>query len=380
MRLVLQRLTTGLAVFGLCLMVVAGTGSVGLYGDSAEAAQSPTEGRGVDEPSPLAGNVPGGHLGATSDSQIWKAVRDGVQGTVSIPDKLAGQMVQSEGDNWRARRNGPITVGGIWAIFGMLAFMALFFAWRGRIRIAGGPSGKTIERFNDLERFAHWLSATCFLTLALTGLNMLYGKHVLLPVLGPEAFAVLAQLGKYVHNFVSFGFMAGVVLMFVIWVRYNFPTKYDLVWIAKGGGLLKDGVHVPSEKFNAGQKMQFWLVVVGGTSLSLTGLALLFPFTFVMWDPVFSALNVFGFGLPTGLTPMDEMHLSQIWHGIIALVLIAAMISHIYIGSLGMEGAFSAMGTGQVDEKWAREHHDLWVQKVKGAAPKGAVPKGRPAE
>jgi formate dehydrogenase subunit gamma len=367
----LQRLTIGLATFGLCLMVAAGPGPVGPLGHGAQAAQGQVEGRSVDEPSPLAGNVPGGHLGATSDAEIWKAVRDGVQGTVSIPDKLAGQMVQSEGDNWRARRNGPITVGGIWAIFGMLAFLALFFAWRGRIRIAGGPSGKTIERFNDLERFAHWLSATCFLVLALTGLNMLYGKHVLLPILGPAAFAAVAQVGKYVHNFVSFGFMAGVVLMFVIWVRHNFPTKHDLVWIARGGGLLKDGVHVPAEKFNAGQKMQFWLVVVGGTSLSLTGLALLFPFTLVMWDPVFSALNVFGLGLPTGLTPMDEMHLSQIWHGIIALVLIAAMISHIYIGSLGMEGAFWAMGTGQVDEKWAREHHDLWVRKVEGAAPKG---------
>ncbi len=367
MRLGLQRLTAGLAAFGLCLMLVAGLSPVDPFG---QAAYAQTEGRSVEEPSPLAGNVPGGHLGATSDSQIWKAVRDGARGTVSIPDKLAGQMIQSEGDTWRARRNGPITVGGIWAIFGMIAALALFFALRGRIRMEAGPSGKTIERFSDLERFAHWLSAVCFLTLALTGLNMLYGRHVLLPVLGPEAFSGLAQVGKYVHNFVAFGFMAGIVLMFVIWVRHNIPNKYDLAWLAKGGGLFKKGVHVSSEKFNAGQKIQFWLVFVGGVLLSLNGLALLFPFTFVMFDPVFTVLNVFGFGLPTDLTPMDEMQLAQIWHVIVALVLIAAMISHIYIGTLGMEGAFNAMGTGQVDENWAREHHDLWVEQVKGAAPK----------
>jgi formate dehydrogenase subunit gamma len=370
MKFGLQRLTTGLTAFGLCLMLAAGPGSVGLFGEAAQAAQSQTEGRSVEEPSPLAGNVPGGHLGAASDSQIWKAVRDGVQGTVSIPDKLAGQMIQSEGDNWRARRNGWVTPGGIWAVLGIIAIVALFFALRGRIRIEAGPSGKTIERFNDLERFAHWLSATSFIALALTGLNMLYGRHVLLPVLGPEMFSALAQVGKYVHNFVSFAFMAGVVLMFVIWVRHNLPTKHDLQWIAKGGGLFVKGVHPPSDKFNAGQKAQFWLIVVGGVSLSLTGLALLFPFTFIYFEPTFVVLNVFGFGLPTDLTPMDEMQLSQLWHGTIALVLIVVTVAHIYIGTLGMEGAFAAMGTGQVDENWAREHHNLWIEKVKGTPPK----------
>jgi len=161
-----------------------------------------------------------------------------------------------------------------------------------------------------------------------------------------------------------------VVLMFVIWVRHNLPTKHDLQWIAKGGGLFVKGVHPPSDKFNAGQKAQFWLIVVGGVSLSLTGLALLFPFTFIYFEPTFVVLNVFGFGLPTDLTPMDEMQLSQLWHGTIALVLIVVTVAHIYIGTLGMEGAFAAMGTGQVDENWAREHHNLWVDKVKGSASK----------
>jgi formate dehydrogenase subunit gamma len=361
----LKRFGAALGALALTVALIAGPAFLVEHGAFAQ-----TEGRSVEEPSPQAGNVPGGHLGAASDSQIWRALRGGAYGTVSIPDKQAGQLIQSEGDNWRARRNFWITNGGIWALFGMTAFVALFFALRGRIRIEAGASGRTMERFNDLERFAHWLSATSFIALALTGLNMLYGKHVLLPVLGPEIFSALAQAGKYVHNFLSFAFMTGVVLMFVIWVRHNFPTKYDLQWLAKGGGLFTTGVHPPSEKFNAGQKIQFWLIVIGGLSLSLTGLALLFPFTFVMFEPVFVVLNVFGLGLPTDLTPMDEMHLSHLWHVVVALTLITVMIAHIYIGSLGMEGAFAAMGTGQVDENWAREHHNLWVEKVKGAAPK----------
>jgi formate dehydrogenase subunit gamma len=361
----LGRLGAAMGALTLVMALVAGPAFLADHGAFAQ-----TEGRSVEEPTPLEGNVPGGHLGATSDSQIWRALRGGAYGTVSIPDQEAGRLIQSEGDNWRARRNGRITVAGIWGLFGMTALVALFFALRGRIRIEAGASGNTIERFNDVERFAHWLSATSFIALALTGLNMLYGKHVLLPVLGPEIFSALAQGGKYIHNFLSFAFMTGVVLMFVLWVRHNIPTKYDLQWLAKGGGLFVKGVHPPSERFNAGQKIQFWLIVTGGLSLSLTGLALLIPFTFSMFESAFAVLNVFGLGLPTDLTPMDEMHLAHLWHVVVALFLATVMIAHIYIGSLGMEGAFAAMGTGQVDENWAREHHNLWVEKVKGGAPK----------
>ncbi|MCK5362091.1 MAG: cytochrome b/b6 domain-containing protein, partial [Gammaproteobacteria bacterium] len=195
---------------------------------------------------PMMGNVPGDSAGNISDSELWRAVRHGIQGTVSIPDKQAGVLVQSEGDNWRAWRNGPVTLSGVWIVLGMLGLLALFFAIRGRIRVESGMSGETLERFNGLERFAHWLTASCFIILALTGLNMLYGKHVLLPALGPEVFAALTLGGKYAHNYLAFGFMLGVVLMFVLWVRDNLPNKYDMHWIAEGGGLFSKGVHPPS--------------------------------------------------------------------------------------------------------------------------------------
>jgi formate dehydrogenase subunit gamma len=351
-----------LAILAILGVVLAAGAPDGLGGE----AWAQTNDRSVEPEMPSMGNVPGDSLGNASDSELWRAVRNGVQGSVSIPDKQAGVLVQSEGDNWRAWRNGPVTVSGAWIVLGMGGLLALFFAIRGRIRVESGMSGQTIERFNSIERFAHWLTAICFIVLALTGLNMLYGKHALLPALGPEAFAALTLAGKYAHNYLAFGFMAGVVLMFVLWVRDNLPNKYDMHWISEAGGLFTKGVHPPSRKFNFGQKLIFWAVVLGGGSLSLSGIALLFPFQIAVFEPTFQALNAIGFRLPTEISAMEEMQLSQVWHGIVGLIMIAIILAHIYIGSLGMEGAFAAMGSGQVDENWAREHHNVWVAELKG--------------
>ncbi len=316
------------------------------------------------------GQEPGGALGSTSDSDFWRAVRQGDQGSVSIPNEQAGVLIQSEGENWRAIRNGPLSTYGVWLLLGVIALLSLFFAIRGRIRIEGGRSGQRIRRFNGIERFAHWLTAVTFVILALTGLNMLYGRYVLPPVLGPEIFATLTLWGKYAHNYLAFGFMLGLVMLFVLWVWGNLPNRHDVVWLLKGGGMLKRGVHVHARKFNAGQKIVFWLVILAGVSVSLSGIMLIFPFELGMFGETFAWINwAFGTDFPAQLTAMQEMQFAQIWHAIVGLVLTAVIIGHIYIGTIGMEGAFDAMGSGEVDENWAREHHDLWVQRLeeKGA-------------
>ncbi|HLB79935.1 MAG TPA: formate dehydrogenase subunit gamma [Dongiaceae bacterium] len=311
--------------------------------------------------------VPGGSLGSASDADIWRDVRRGLQGYVSIPDKQAGVLIQSEGQSWRAIRNGPLSVYGAWILLGIVAVVAVFFALRGRIRIDAGASGATVERFNGVERFAHWLTAVSFIVLALSGLNMLYGRYALRPILGPELFADLTRLGKYAHDYLAFAFMAGLVLVFVLWVRDNLPSRADLDWLARGGGFFSRHSHPPARKFNAGQKILFWAVVLGGLSISLSGIALLFPFEFHMFGNTFVVLNVFGLGLPADLTVMQEMQLQQLWHAAASLLLIAVIIGHIYIGTMGMEGAFDAMGSGMVDANWAREHHSLWVAETRKA-------------
>jgi formate dehydrogenase subunit gamma len=351
-----HRRLAGLGAFALALMVMAGIGvGSGVVGALMFHAPAFAQ-RALDNPPNT--------LGTKSQSDEWRSVRQGVQGNVSIPNKQAGVLIQSEGEAFRVARNGPLSTYGAWVLLGVIAVLALFFALRGRIKLQSGWSGMLVERFGSLERFTHWLTATSFVILGLSGLNMLYGRYVLKPVIGAEAFSWLTRVGKVGHNYLAFAFMLGVVLMFVLWVRENIPNRYDWQWLMHAGGFFSKHGHPPAKKFNAGQKMVFWLVILGGVSISLSGLALLFPFKFSFFSGTFAFLDVFGFGLPTDLTPLQETQLSQLWHAIVGLLMIALIIGHIYIGTIGMEGAFDAMGTGKVDANWAKEHHQLWAAEL----------------
>lgn len=311
---------------------------------------------------------PDNTLGENADTDFWRQIRKGRRGTVNSRNSQAGQLIQSEGESWRAIRNGPMVKWGGWALFGTIALLALFYAARGRIAIEHGCSGQTIERFTNFERMGHWILAVSFIVLALTGLNMLFGKYVLLPIIGDGAFAFITGLGKWLHNYLAFGFMLGLVIVFLRWVGHNIPNRHDFVWLMQAGGLFSRGNHPPARKFNAGQKILFWLVILFGASISLSGISLLFPFQTTMFADTFSFLNSIGLkNLPTDLPMMKEMQYSQIWHTVVAVVFIALVIGHIYIGTIGMEGAFDAMGTGQVDRNWAKEHHSLWVEQLDGS-------------
>lgn len=376
--------------------------------NSVPRAGSPSKVPGRKEVAPERvekGNVPGGALGNRSQADIWRTLRSGVPGNVSIPDGQAGtlirgapQRLRTEADvrkamaaqgagqrsaafggtsimSWVEFRKGPLATYGAYAMGAMLVLLAAFFLLRGRIRVEHGLSGQLIERFGSVERLGHWLLAVSFIILALTGLNLLYGRQVLIPAFGPETYSTLAYAGKLTHNYVAFAFMLGLLLCFINWVRYNIPHPRDLIWLAKGGGLFVKGVHPSSKKFNAGQKILFWLVILGGASISVSGLALMFPFETQMFAKTFAILNSFGFNLPTELTGVQEMQYQSIWHAIMALFLICVIVAHIYIGSIGMEGAIDAMTTGEVDVNWAKEHHDLWVEEelAKGrSVPSGA--------
>ena len=348
---------------------------------------------------PKEGNVPGGSLGNRSQSDFWRTLREGATGTVSIPDKKAGQAIRgtpqrlrteadviraqaakaagtATGDStpqaaqavarnpidWIRLREGPLATYGAYGLGGTVLLLVVFFLVRGRIKVEHGLSGELVNRFGSIERLGHWLLAISFIILAITGLNLLYGRQVLIPAFGGETYAAIAYSGKLIHNYVAFSFMLGLVLCFVNWVRYNFPHPRDLVWLLKGGGLFVKGVHPSSKKFNAGQKILFWLVILGGVSLSLSGLALMFPFQTAMFAKTFQFLNGFGMNLATDISPIEEMKYQSLWHSVMALFLTCVIIAHIYIGSVGMQGAIDAMTTGEVDVNWAKEHHDLWVE------------------
>ena len=254
-------------------------------------------------------------------------------------------------------------------LLGTIGVLALFYLLRGRIPISSGLSGIKIVRFTAIERFAHWLLAVSFLLLAVTGLVTLFGRHGLIPILGHEVYAALAAGSKFVHNSVGWAFMLALILVFVFWVAHNLPSRTDLKWIAGGGGMV-GRKHPAAKKFNFGQKLIFWSVILLGASVSLSGLSLLFPFEMPLFAKTFGFLNDtgapawFGYGdLPSQMAPHEEMQYSQLWHSIVGFVLMAIVIAHIYIGTVGMQGAFHAMGSGKVDVNWAKEHHSIWAEK-----------------
>jgi len=301
--------------------------------------------------------------GAANDAELLKYLQahpGDVRGRVTIPDTKSGLLIQPEGRTWQ-QSQGAVSILGYILILGVLAVLIIFYLVRGRIRIESGFSGRRIVRFDGLERFTHWLTATSFVCLGLTGLNMMYGRRLLLPLMSADGFATMTHYGKLVHNFLSFAFVIGLLLMIVLWVHRNLPDRTDIAWLKAGGGMFTKGKHPPAYKFNAGQKLLFWLVVLVGLAISVTGYVLMVPFA---------------------VTDMAGMQLAQIVHAILAVVLIAAILGHIYIGTLGMEGAFDAMGTGDVDLNWAKEHHSLWVAEAQSreAAAPGAVPRPGAAE
>jgi formate dehydrogenase subunit gamma len=264
-----------------------------------------------------------------------------LDGRVSIPDAKSGTLIQPGGRDWRQFHEVTQKWIGAILILGMLALLVIFYLTRGMVKIEGGRSGRTIVRFNAFERFVHWMTATCFIILALSGLNITFGKALLYPLIGPEAFATLSQWGKYAHNYLSFPFTIGVAMIFLTWIGSNIPNRKDIEWFKRGGGLFNND-HPPADHFNGGQKAVYWLVVISGTAMAISGYILMFPFY---------------------ATDVGGMQTAQMVHGIVSSLFVAMMLAHIYIGSVGMEGAFEAMGTGEVDLNWARQHHPDWVDK-----------------
>lgn len=316
-----------------------------------------------------------GTLGGASDPELWRAMRYGTaKVTASNNGPAATVLIQDGGMRWLLFREGPLLMGGLYALGGTIVALFLFYLIRGRIKIDGPKTGRTIERFKFVERFGHWLLAGSFIVLGLTGLISIAGRKFLIPVFGGESFAWMAMGSKWVHNNISWAFMLGLVMIFAMWVIHNLPDRTDIKWLLKGGGILGGG-HPPAKKFNAGQKLIFWAVIVLGTSISVSGLSLLFPFELPMFAATFAKLNALGIPqllglgeLNTLLAPHQEMQYSQIWHAAAGFVLMVIILAHIYIGSVGMEGAYDAMGSGEVEEQWAKEHHSLWVEEVQAKA------------
>jgi formate dehydrogenase subunit gamma len=271
----------------------------------------------------------------------------------SIPGAERNVLIEDSGHEWRTLRNGPLTFYGGIALLVVPALLLLFYFIKGPFRLHEKPTGRLIERFNSAERMVHWTMAFSFLALALTGLIILFGKYVLLPVIGASAFAWITNAGKVIHNFVGPLFIFSLITFFILYVRDNFFNGQDIKWLSKFGGLLS-GNHVPSGRFNGGEKTWFWLsIVILGLAVSISGVIMLFP----NWNP-----------------SRELMAQSNLIHAGFATLFVALSFGHIYIGTIGTEGALQGMRTGHVDETWAKEHHALWAEEMKSGQQPGKAP------
>ncbi|MBX2837957.1 MAG: formate dehydrogenase subunit gamma [Gammaproteobacteria bacterium] len=287
---------------------------------------------------------------------FWGLVKDGTTGYSAVKGEGANQLIQAGGWEWQLARSGAISTKLPWIIAIFAGIILLYHLISGRNKLSADKlSGRKVKRWGWFDRLVHWVTAISFIALAITGLSMLLGRAVLIPLLGKAGFASWANMSITIHNFIGPVFSVGVALMIIMWIWHNFPTVTDLKWFAQGGGLIGDK-HPSAGRMNGGEKVWFWLVAIAGVAVSVTGLIMVSP--------------IFGWQIPGLETARANMQQANIIHAVAGIIWTAVALGHIYIGTAGTEGAFEGMSTGYVSEEWAKQHHDLWYEKM---ASKGKV-------
>lgn len=314
----------GLVLFCLVLLFPLLLPTVVVAADAVEQAQS------IPVPNPGA--------------ELWREVRqrDGIAvGKTQVAGVDSGALINPYGETWRNFRMLQLIPYGGYLLAGMLLLLVLFYFIRGKVKVNAGMGDKKLFRYSLYERMIHWFIASVFLFLALTGLILLFGRSLLIPLIGQELFSLLASASKEGHNLFGPVFAVALLLVFFRFVRRNIYQRGDLTWLLKGGGIIGKG-HVPSNFFNMGEKSMFWLLVLVGIVIVGSGLVLVFP--------------LFG-------QDRISMELAHVSHAITTLLMVVVIMGHIYIGSVGMEGALDGMTTGYCDLNWAREHHEQWAER-----------------
>ncbi len=362
------------------MLLMAGAGVV-LAQDKPPAAMPGIQGQNIMEVQPDASKDPAypkqtnaerAQVQPGNNAPMWRAVGAGAEGYTSLPKSDApeagvliqpfvqypGSLLTTAGEAWRQVRNHWIIPYGAALLAIVLLALAIFYWRKGPIELHGQETGRKIERFTPFERAAHWSNAIAFVALAVSGLIMAFGKYFLLPVMGSTLFGWLTYALKNVHNFVGPLFVVSLVIVFITFLKDNFPSRGDLQWILKAGGLFGT-TEVPSHRFNAGEKLLFW----GGVFL-LGAIA------------VVSGL-VLDMLIPGLVYERATMQIAHMVHAVATLLMMAMFLGHIYMGTLGMRGAYQAMRTGYVDETWAKEHHEYWYDDIKaGKIPAQRSPQG----
>ncbi len=275
---------------------------------------------------------------------FWRQIRAGDIGYTTNQSVENGNLINIKGKYWEHLRNRWVSPFGILVLIGSFLTIVFFYLFFGRIKLQKPRTGKKIKRWSALDRTIHWITALSFLILGFSGVFIFYGRYFIKPVV-PDAFwGSFIYAAKISHNYIGPLFTISLSIMLIKWFKNNIFNTVDLNWLKQGGGMISHDKHPDAGFCNAGEKIWFWLIAIVGGLVSITGLVMDFPLF--------------------GQNRLD-MQIANIIHGIASLSLFAAAFGHIYIGTLGTEGAFEGMATGKVDESWAEQHHRLWVEKIK---------------
>jgi formate dehydrogenase subunit gamma len=283
-------------------------------------------------------------------TDLWREVRQRggpIIGTTQVKGVDSGVLINTDGENWRQFRVEQIIPYSGYLLAATLIVLIAFRLIRGKVKIEAGRSGKKLLRFTLNQRTIHWIVAILFVILGLTGIIQLLGRTLLIPLMGNSTFGSIASVGKLLHDYLGPVFAIALIFMLFSFIKGNFFKLKDMQWFLNGGGML--GKHASAGRYNAGEKSWFWLAMLGGAAIVVSGLILDFP--------IFDQSR-------------QTMELYLIIHGIASVIVLAAAFGHIYMGTVAMEGALETMTSGYCDSNWAKEHHDEWYEEVKGTVEK----------
>ncbi len=353
-----RRITTYslLAILGLAVLLPLASYSIHWLGHEAVAQE--------------AGSV------VNPRSNTWRAVNGGIGGYTAVKGQETDVLIAPGGIDWLVKREATIGKYAPWAIVVMAVILLLYHLLHGRNKLDAPRSGRRIKRWNWFDRLVHWVTAISFIALAITGVSMLIGRAVLIPLLGKAGFAMWAQASTTIHHVLGPLFTVGIVLMIVMWIWHNFPNATDIQWFKEGGGLFSK-THPSAGRMNGGEKVWFWVVTMAGLAVCVTGLILVAP-AYGIPIPAWASF----IPLVEGARP--QMQQAHMIHAVVSIGWTAIALGHIYIGTAGTEGAFEGMSTGYVSTEWAKQHHDQWYAKAeadgKVIEPAGSRRRARRAE
>ena len=314
---------TALAV--VAAMVVPLTGYVYVAVAQSDQAATQTEGAPTTNP----------------QSELWRQARQANEGVTAVQGPGANVFMIDSAETFRQVRMGPVSFYlPIFLGFMVLAMVGLHF-YTGGGEKPGNPSGRRLPAWSLFDRVLHWYVAGLFLILAITGLSLLFGRAVLIPLLGPEGFAAWARASKFLHDWGGVAFVAGIAVMSVAWLHHNKFTMVDVRWLLKGGAF---GKHLPAGRYNGGQKIWFLVNVLAGVVVCATGIMLVLP-------GIFENRELFQINL--------------IVHAVVAIVWLGISFAHIYMATIGAPGSVDITTKGHVSSEWAKLHRPLWYDEIK---------------